>query len=202
MDTTGLLSSVEGWVVQTACAQLAWLNASLNLPSPLALSINLSEKQMRQPNLHDLVRQALEVNQIASHLLWLEVTEQSEVKNMEAVYSIFEGFRSMGIKVCLDDFGTGHSTLGHLNTFPLDILKIDKSFVQKVNSEPGQAKLVKTMIGLGKNLDLRVVAEGVETQQQLSFLRQTDCNYAQGYYFSRPLDVVDIEALLKKNPSW
>jgi len=202
MDTTGLLNSVEGWVVQTACSQLAWLNTSMNLSSPLVLAINLSEKQLRQPNLFDLVRLALEANKISPELLWLEVTEQSDIKNMEAAYSTFESFRAMGIKMCLDDFGTGFSTLSYLNTFPLDVLKVDKSFVQKVISEPNRAKLVKTIIGLGKNLDLDVVAEGVETQAQLDFLRQTDCNYAQGYLFSRPLDVVDIEALLKKNPAW
>lgn len=202
MDTTGLLSSVESWVIQTACRQLAWLNRHFDKEEWLSLAINLSEKQIRQPNLFEIIINSLEENNIPPDLLWLEITEQSNVKNMEAAVSVFESFRSMGVKLCLDDFGTGYSTLGHLNTFPLDVLKIDKSFVQQVDKIPDRAKLVRTIIGLGKNLGLQIVAEGVETPEELAFLRETECDYAQGFLMSKSLGAEEIEALLRKNPIW
>ncbi len=202
MDTTGLLSSVEGWVMKTATSQIAWLNDKLDLEPSLSIAINLSEKQIRQPNLFATIEECIQDNNLSPSQLWLEITEQSNITNMSLATEIFTQIRQLGLTLCLDDFGTGYSTLSYLYTFPLDILKIDRSFVHRVIEHEESAKVVRTVIGLAKNLGLRVVAEGVETKEQFEFLRNTECDYVQGFYFSKPLDIADILTLMLKNPQW
>jgi diguanylate cyclase (GGDEF)-like protein len=200
MDSTGLQSSVEYWVMETACDQLAQLNQVLE--RDYFVSINLSERQIRQPQLMESVANILRTNNLPSKNLWLEVTEQSNITNMEKAITIFQTFQSMGIRMCLDDFGTGYSTLSYLYTFPMDVMKIDKSFIHRVMEHDESAKVVRTIIGLAHNLNLKVVAEGVETEDQFDFLRSADCDYVQGYYFSKPLGMEEILRFLIHNPNW
>lgn len=200
IDSTGLQSSVEYWVMETACSQIAHLNSSFD--QDFFVSINLSERQIRQPNLMENVAEILRKYDLDSDRLWLEVTEQSNITNMEKAITVFQAFQAMGIKLCLDDFGTGYSTLSYLYTFPMDILKIDKSFVHRVLEHEESAKVVKTIIGLAHNLGLKVVAEGVETPGQLAFLRETECDFVQGFLFSKPLGAEEIVTFLYNNPRW
>ena len=200
MDSTGLQSSVEYWVMETACDQLAQLNQVLE--QDYFVSINLSERQIRQPQLMESVANILRTNNLPSKNLWLEVTEQSNITNMEKAIMIFQTFQSMGIRMCLDDFGTGYSTLSYLYTFPMDIMKIDKSFIHRVMEYDESAKVVRTIIGLAHNLNLKVVAEGVETEDQFHFLRSANCDYVQGYYFSKPLGMEEILSFLIHKPVW
>ncbi|MCB2178481.1 EAL domain-containing protein [bacterium] len=200
IDSSGLQSSLEYWVLETACSQVSHMNEMLS--RDYFVSVNLSERQIRHPNLMDAVAEVLRKYNMHSDRLWLEVTEQSNITNMERAISVFQAFQSMGIRLCLDDFGTGYSTLSYLYTFPMDILKIDKSFVHRVLEHEESAKVVRTIIGLAHNLGLKVVAEGVETTGQLEFLRETECDYVQGYLFSRPQGADEIVSLLVNNPKW
>ncbi len=199
IDSSGLQSSVEYWVMETACSQIALLDRMTS--KGLFVSINLSERQIRHPNLMQNVKDTLRKYGLNSKQLWLEVTEQSNITNMEKAISIFQSFQSMGIRLCLDDFGTGYSTLSYLYTFPMDILKIDKSFIHRVLDHQESAKVVKTIVGLAHNLGLKVVAEGVETQEQLEFLRGTGCDYVQGFYFSKPMSAEHVLEFLQESPS-
>lgn len=200
IDSSGLQSSLEYWVMETACSQVSQMNELLS--REYFVSVNLSERQIRHPNLKDMVAEVLQKYNMQPDRLWLEVTEQSNITNMERAISVFREFQSMGICLCLDDFGTGYSTLSYLYTFPMDILKIDRSFVHRVLEHEESAKVVRTIIGLAHNLGLKVVAEGVETPGQLEFLRRTGCDYAQGYLFSRPKGADEILSILVNTPKW
>lgn len=200
MDSTGLQSSVEYWVMETACEQLSEINQVLD--QDYFVSINLSERQIRQPQLMETVANILRTNNLPTKNLWLEVTEQSNITHMEKAILIFQTFQSMGIRMCLDDFGTGYSTLSYLYTFPMDVMKIDKSFIHRVMDHDESAKVVRTIIGLAHNLGLKVVAEGVETEEQFKFLLSADCDYVQGYYFSKPLGLEEILSFLVHQPAW
>ncbi|MEJ2757241.1 MAG: EAL domain-containing protein [Anaerolineales bacterium] len=200
IDSSGLQSSVEYWVMETACSQIAQMDKII--PQEIFVSVNLSERQIRHPNLMENVMEILRKYDLDSKRLWLEVTEQSNITNMEKAISIFQSFQSMGIRLCLDDFGTGYSTLSYLYTFPMDILKIDKSFIHRILAHDESAKMVKTIVGLAHNLGLKVVAEGVETREQLEFLRNFECDYVQGYYFSKPQSAEEILNFLMGSPIW
>jgi len=199
IDTTGLLNSLESWVVRKASEQISRWNRELKRASPLFMSVNLSAKQLENPNLVDLVQKSLTEYELKPELLWLELSEKNSMGDEENTIPKLQSLRSLGVQLCLDDFGTGYSTLGLLSRLPINVLKIDRSFISNADISPESSKIVHTVIGLAANLGLNVVAEGVETQSQLNVLKLSKCQYAQGYYFAEPLDAEKIPELLEKD---
>jgi len=193
-EDTGLILPLGAWVIKSVCRQQrAWLDAGLSVP-PVA--VNLSARQFRQENLAQLIRHELEANQLEAHYLEMEITESTLMDNVDEAVATLNELRTTGIKLSLDDFGTGHSSLSRLRRLPIDHLKIDQSFVRNLTTDPEDAAVCLAIIGLAHNLHMTVIAEGVETEGQATYLRQYRCDEMQGYYFSRPLPAGDFEQLL------
>jgi diguanylate cyclase (GGDEF)-like protein len=184
-EETGLIVPIGQWVLETACAQSRrWLNAG---HQGLRMAVNLSPRQFRQPDLVEAIERALGESGIPASALELEVTESVAMDNPAASREILSRLKALGVALAIDDFGTGHSSLGYLSTFPLDYLKVDQSFVRGTPENNQHSVIVRSVIGLGQNLGLEVIAEGVETEAQMRFLQSEGCEEAQGYLFSRPL---------------
>jgi EAL domain-containing protein (putative c-di-GMP-specific phosphodiesterase class I) len=191
-----MIIPIGEWVLRTACTQSkAWQEAGF---APLSLAVNLSARQFQQQNLADVVLRILLETGLNSHDLELELTESSIMKNAESAVRTLGELKEMGVKIAIDDFGTGYSSLGYLKRLPIDTLKIDRSFVCDVTTDPDNAALVMTIITLAHNLRLKVVAEGVDSEEQLSFLHLLRCDEWQGYLFSKPLAVEAFEELLSQ----
>jgi diguanylate cyclase (GGDEF)-like protein/PAS domain S-box-containing protein len=194
-EETGLIVPIGAWVLQTACAQNSAWRAS-GLP-PIRMAINLSSRQFRQKNLVETVKQALVRSGLQANYLELEMTESVVMQNAEETTLTLHELKGMGLRLAVDDFGTGYSSLSYLKRFPVDVLKIDRSFIGDLHKDPDDAAIARAIIAIGHSLNLRVVAEGVETEDQLKFLRQHDCDEIQGYLFSRPRAAEAIEELLR-----
>ena len=185
LEETGLIVCVGEWVLRRACKQIAtWQNQGI---PQLRLAVNLSPRQFRQDRLTEIVAEILADTGITPRQLELEVTESLLMDNTELSISTLSGLREMGVKVAVDDFGTGYSSLNYLRRFPIDILKIDKSFVCELTSNVDDAAIAAAIIALAHSLRLTVIAEGVETEAQLNHLRRQGCDQAQGFFISRPL---------------
>ena len=183
-EDTGLIIPMGEWVLRTACLQnKKWMKAGL---SPMVISVNLSVRQLYQPNLVDIVQQILKETKLAPEYLELEITESMMVDKDQAL-EVIKGLKRLGVQISLDDFGTGYSSLHYLNEFPIDKIKIDQSFIRNCTSNANNATIVKMIIAMAHHLKIKVVAEGIETRDQLIFLQQNSCNHGQGYLFSRPL---------------
>jgi EAL domain-containing protein (putative c-di-GMP-specific phosphodiesterase class I) len=186
-EETGLICPIGEWVLRTACAQnRAW--QSCGLP-PLRIAVNLSARQFQQPNLLRTINQILKETKLEPEYLELEITESIAMQDVKFTISVLQTLQNMGIQVAIDDFGTGYSSLSSLKHFPLDKLKIDKSFIRDLLMDYHDAAIIRAVIALGHGLNLKVIAEGVETAEQLEFLRSVECDGIQGYLFSRPLAV-------------
>ncbi|MBD1805142.1 EAL domain-containing protein [Microcoleus sp. FACHB-SPT15] len=184
-EEMGLINAIGEWVLWTACAQnRTW--QSLGLP-PIRMAVNLSALQFQQKNLVNIIAQVLESTKLEARYLELEITESIAMHDIPVTISVLRTLQSMGIQIAIDDFGTGYSSLSSLKHFPLDKLKIDQSFVRELVTDSFDAAIVKALIALGHGLKLEVIAEGVETQEQLTFLRSVKCDGMQGYLLSRPL---------------
>ncbi len=184
-EETGLIISIGEWVLRTACAQSrAW--QKLGLP-PFRIAVNLSARQFQQHNLVETIAQVLQETQLEPKYLELEITESIAIQDIEFTISVLKQLRTMGIHISMDDFGTGYSSLSALRHFPLCTLKIDRSFVQFLMTNSSDVAIITAIIALGRGLDLRVIAEGVETVEQLQFLRLANCDDVQGYFISKPL---------------
>lgn len=183
-EETGLIVPIGKWVLETACKQaIQWEESGCK---PIRMSVNISALQFRQPDFITIIEEILENTKLEPHLLELELTE-SIVQDPTYAIPLMEKLKSMGIKLSLDDFGTGYSSLSYLKLFPLDTLKIDKSFIKSVNSGEKDAAIVRTIINMANSLELNVIAEGVETSEQLNCLLKKQCDEYQGYLFSRPI---------------
>jgi diguanylate cyclase (GGDEF)-like protein len=195
-EETGLIADLGEWVLRRACEQQqAWYAAGL---TPLRMAVNLSAHQFQQPNLVEAIVGIIDQTQIDPASLELELTESTVVRDIEYATTVLQKLQQMGIKIAMDDFGTGYSSLSAIKHLPLDTLKIDKSFVADLTDDPSDAAIAASVMALGKGLNLRVLAEGVETEEQLAFLRSIQCDLAQGYWFSRPRPAVEIEQLLRE----
>ncbi len=193
-EETGLIVSIGEWVLHTACAQnLAWQIEGF---APLRMAVNLSARQFKQRNLMEMVINTLAETGLKANYLELELTEGLLIDNVEQSIAILEELHSMGIIFALDDFGTGYSSLSYLKRFPLQALKIDQSFVRDMTIDPNSAAITEAIISLARGLQLKVIAEGVETQEQLDYLKAKGCDEVQGYYLSRPLPAEGISKLL------
>lgn len=195
-EENGLICKIGEWVLRTACFQnKAWQEEGCE---PVVMSVNLSCRQFDQKNLVEMVTKALNDAGLDPQYLELEITESALMKNPEESIGILRELKELGIKVSIDDFGTGYSSLNYLSRLPLDSLKIDRSFVMNLETNPDDAVIVDAIISLGHNLKLNVVAEGVETKEQLAYLREHGCNDIQGYLVSKPLQAAEIPGVLTR----
>ncbi|HYY98007.1 MAG TPA: EAL domain-containing protein [Pyrinomonadaceae bacterium] len=185
-EETGLIIPLGRWVLREACRQMHQLQAASAGPRPLSLSVNLSGKQFMQPDLVGQVEEILRETAFDPRRLQLEITESSVIENTETVTQMLLQLRALGIRLSMDDFGTGYSSLSYLHRFPIHTLKIDRSFV---SGGDGENEIVRTIIMLARNMGMDIVAEGVETPEQLAYLKELKCEYGQGFLFSHPLDL-------------
>jgi diguanylate cyclase (GGDEF)-like protein len=196
-ENSGLILPIGDWVLRSACSQVrAWQAEGL---PPVTVAVNVSSMQVHQENFRELVQRALSDAGIAPQYLELELTESLLTKNATVMFSVLNEMKKMGVNLAIDDFGTGYSSLSQLRQFPVGKLKIDRSFIRDVETSPDAEVIATAVISLAKTLNLRVIAEGVETEAQLAFLQSHDCDEIQGYYFSRPLVVKEIPGLLRSN---
>ncbi|MDZ8189126.1 MAG: bifunctional diguanylate cyclase/phosphodiesterase [Nostoc sp. ChiSLP02] len=196
-EHNGSIVSIGEWVLRTACAQnREWQLAGL---PPIRMSVNLSARQFEQVNLVEIVKQILEETQLQPSYLELEVTESSLMVDIQHSVKTLKELRELGVWLALDDFGTGYSSLNYLKRFPVNMLKIDRSFVQDVTSNSDSATVTDAIIALAKSLQLKITAEGVETQEQLDYLHERGCQEGQGYYFGIPAPADKITKILKEN---
>ena len=194
-EVTGLIVPIGEWVLRTACAQAkAWNAAGY---SDLLIAVNLSARQFHRQDVRGLVRRVLDETGLPAHLLDLELTESTLMQDTDIVVQTLCDLKALGIVLSMDDFGTGYSSLSYLRRFPLDVLKIDQSFIADLPDNRDAMSLTRTIIAMAASLNLRTIAEGVETQGQLAFLSANGCDAMQGHYFSPPLPVADITALLR-----
>jgi len=201
-EKTGLIASLGKWILREACNQLQLWRSMFQSNLPGLMVVNLSPIQLRQLSLQEQINSILQETGLDRNCLKLEITESSFMEEPEAATAILQQIRSTGIKFSIDDFGTGYSSLGRLQDMPIDTLKIDRSFIMRTSGEEESWAIVKTIIHLAHNLGMNVVAEGIETQEHLAQLRRLQCDYGQGYFFSRPLDAVGATALLVENRRW
>ncbi|MEH2322265.1 MAG: bifunctional diguanylate cyclase/phosphodiesterase [Nostoc sp.] len=196
-EANGAIVPIGEWVLRTACAQTrAWQLAGF---TPIRMSVNLSARQFEQPYLVEVINQILEETELQASDLELEVTESFLMGNIERSIKTLKQLRELGILLALDDFGTGYSSLSYLKRFPVNILKIDQSFVHDVMSNSDSATVTNAIIALAKSLRLTITAEGIETQEQLDYLKMQGCEEGQGYYFSRPVPADIIAPMLQKS---
>jgi len=194
LEESGLIMPVGAWVVRTACRQIAeWKRAGL---SPLPIAINVSAKQFHQGNLAAIIENALAQSAVDGSLLEIELTESTAMQNTAETIDALTRIKALGIKIAIDDFGTGYSSLNYLTRLPLDVLKIDRSFVTGLPDNRNDASIAKAIITMAHSLGLNVVAEGVEDQRQFDFLAQNDCDEVQGYLFSRPVSASELVRVL------
>jgi diguanylate cyclase (GGDEF)-like protein/PAS domain S-box-containing protein len=190
-EEIGLIVPIGKWVLRTACAQnKAWQEAGR---PPFVVSVNVSVRQFRQDNLVQTVADALRETGLEARWLEIELTESAVMHDAEQFIAMLDQLNALGVQIALDDFGTGYSSLSYLKRLPVDRLKVDRSFVQDIVTDSDDATIVRTIIALGHNLGLKVVAEGVETGEQLEFLRSNGCDELQGYYFGRPTPAEQFE---------
>ncbi len=194
LESLGLIVPVGRWVIDRVCRQIAeWQRSAIG---PIEVSVNVSGHQLIEGDLIADIAQSLADHGVDAHWLEVELTESSLMENTQHTITGLQRLRAMGVKISIDDFGTGYSSLAYLRRFPIDTLKIDIAFIREVTSNPQDAAITRTIIELAHSLDLRVVAEGVETQAQLAFLKAAGCDQIQGYLFSRPLPMAELERLL------
>jgi EAL domain-containing protein (putative c-di-GMP-specific phosphodiesterase class I)/ActR/RegA family two-component response regulator len=198
-EETGLIVPIGAWVIRTACAKaMAWQRAGLG---HLRIAVNLSARQFGQRDIVQSIATVLEETGLSAGCLEIELTESMVMTEVERAIGILRELKTLGVQISIDDFGTGYSSLSYLKRFPIDVLKIDQSFVRDITVDPDDASITLSIFSLAHSLKLYVIAEGVETEAQLSFLRHHHCDEIQGYYFSRPVPAAAFEQLLKQGKS-
>lgn len=194
-EETGLIFPIGEWVLRTACKQIKeWQN--LGLPH-VRVAVNITTKQLRLFNIIDQIKDILEETDLEPQYLELELTENIIINNVDVIRTI-QDLKKIGVQIVLDDFGTGYSSLSYLRDLPVDRLKIDQSYVQNIAANRGDDVIIQAIIAMANNLNMQVLAEGVETQNQLEFLRSQNCSEVQGFYFSKPISAGECEHLLRK----
>jgi len=198
-EETGLIIPIGLWVLKTACAQnMAWQREGLPL---ISVAVNLSPRQFLDENLLSDIDEVLTSTGMPAHLLQLEITESMVMQNVDRAIKLLNAIQSRHVRLAIDDFGTGYSSMSLMKKFPIDTIKIDRSFVRDLETSSQDRAIAKAIISMGKALGLTVVAEGVETAEQDAFLRGQDCDELQGYLFSKPIPAEDIPLLLRPTMS-
>ncbi|PZO38316.1 MAG: two-component system response regulator [Pseudanabaena frigida] len=197
-EDAGVIEAIDLWVLEKACTQLRTWQDRFPTAKDITMNVNLSGKQFSKPDLVSKIEQILQKTNVANSSLKIEVTESVLIEKTSLATQILSELQALNIKVCIDDFGTGYSSLSYLHRFPIHTLKIDRSFISRLDSNSGDGEIVKAIIILGINLGLNVIAEGVETEAQLSFLETHNCHAGQGYYLFKPLQADAIATLLER----
>ncbi len=196
-EDSGLIVPIGRWVLRAACQQARrWRDAGL---PELPIAVNISALEFRQDDFLDCVCAILRDTAMPPHLLQLEITETVLMRDVQSSAAVLGKLTDLGIQLAIDDFGTGYSSLSYLRLFPIDVLKIDRSFVHDIDAGADHGIIVGAVIGMGNSMGLRIIAEGVETPAQLAFLQALQCAEGQGYYFSRPLEAAEFVRLLAKD---
>ncbi|NEQ78035.1 MAG: EAL domain-containing protein [Okeania sp. SIO2C9] len=201
-EETGLINPLGNLVMREACHQLYKWQQQKITDYPLTMSINLSVRQFAQPNLIEQVDKILTETQVNPQNIKLEITESAIMENTKTADILLKKLRERYIKLCIDDFGTGYSSLSYLHLFPVDTLKIDRSFIWSIDDKSTDLGLVPAIISIAKTMRMNVVAEGIETPIQFKQLKKLKCDFGQGFLFSKPLEAEKITQLLKTNPQW
>jgi len=201
-EETGMILPMGQWILREACRQMSGWQQAFPRAEPLSIGVNLSVKQFAQPDLREQIADIVATTGVLPNTLKLEITESMIAGNPDHAITVLDSLKTIGIEIYMDDFGTGYSSLSYLTHLPIDCIKIDRSFVSQMETKDRHFQLVRTILTLARTVNLRAVAEGVETTPQLFALRKLGCEFGQGYLFSRPLPSSDIEALLARNPSW
>jgi len=196
-EESGLIVPLSWWVLHQACRQLRTWQQQIPGAESLWVSVNLSAKQLAQPNVVNLICDILAATGLASHSLKLEITEHTLVEHGEITTRVANQIREIGIQLCIDDFGTGYSSLSYLHQLPVDVLKIDRSFISQMGQGGDRNEIVRTILGLARTLGMKAVAEGTETIQQADELRRLACDFSQGWLFSKALSALDLEAMMR-----
>lgn len=194
-EDTGLIISIGNWVIETACEQIKIWKTLYNID--VRIAVNISPKQFQQPNFVEVIRDAIQKFNIQPFLLEVEITEGA-MENIKEAVPILRNLKKLGVIISIDDFGTGYSSLSYIKQFPIDVLKIDQSFIKDAVTNAKDAAITTTIIHLGQNLGMEVIAEGVENKDQEDFLKKANCQKAQGYYYSKPLTCEDAEQFLRQ----
>lgn len=193
-EDCGLIVPIGNWVLREACRQArAWVQAGLPRTT---MAVNISTMEFRDEHFLEGVFAILRETEFNPRCLELELTESVLMKRVESTGGILKALKEHGVQVAVDDFGTGYSSLSYLRKLPIDALKIDQSFIRQITTSPDESSIVTAIISMARNMKLRIVAEGVETQQEMLFLQDHKCDEAQGYYFSRPLPAAEFAKLL------
>jgi EAL domain-containing protein (putative c-di-GMP-specific phosphodiesterase class I) len=196
-ESNGLIFNIDDWVLKTVCQQIRiWRDAGIK---SLTFAVNLSAIEFNQSDLSYKILNLLEINNLEPTCLEIEVTESMIMQNVNCAIAIMNQLRSQGIKIAIDDFGTGQSSLNYLQLFPVNTIKIDRSFVENVSKDHAKSIITKSLIKMAQDLNLKIIAEGVETESELLFLRENKCDAIQGFLFSRPLPKLEFEQLLFAN---
>jgi len=201
-EDTGLIVPLGLWILKKACQQLSRWQWQSPANRSLFMSVNLSGKQVSQPGLVNEIQDILEETHVEARHLKLEITESAVMDNAETAVQLLTRLKALGVQLSIDDFGTGYSSLGYLHRFPVNTLKIDRSFVGRIGEAAENIEIVRTIVSLADNMGMEVVAEGVETLSQLMQLRKLNCQYGQGYLFSRPVDADSVGAWISRTPYW
>lgn len=192
VEETGLILPLGRWILDKACSDMKAFIVEEDLAEPTMLSVNLSGKQFAQDNLFEQIEAILRSTGFPPHFLKLEITESVVMENAEAAVRILEKLKKLNVKTSIDDFGTGYSSLSYLHKFSVDILKIDRSFVSRIHQGGENLEIVRTIVTLGQALKMQIIAEGVETEEEVRLVRDLGCEYAQGYYFAKPMPLEEL----------
>lgn len=201
-EETGLIISLGFWVIEEASRQLSEWHRKFTERPPLTVSVNLSTVQFIHPGLADHIGEIVTCNGIPNEALRFEITESALMTDMDSANLMLLKLKNMNFKLYMDDFGTGYSSLSYLRHFPVDVLKIDQSFVRWMGIDDESEEIVHTIINLAHNLKKEVIAEGIETAEHLAKLRELGCEFGQGFLFSRPVDASQAEKMIESNPTW
>jgi len=203
-EDSGLIVPLGAWVLSEAFRDAATWQRELPGRDPLQIAVNLSARQLLEPDLVDVVAATLERAKLAANSVRvsLEITESVIMRDRPAAQDTLARLKKLGVHLAVDDFGMGYGSFAYLRELPVDVLKVDRSFVAGMDANEQDRAIVESVISMGKNLDLTVIAEGVETQQQLDALRSLGCGYAQGFYFAPPLPPRTMSRVLRRDPRW
>ncbi|MGB3266576.1 MAG: EAL domain-containing protein [Microcoleus sp.] len=201
-EETRLIVPIGWWMMRSACRQIHQWHQKFPINPPLTVSVNLSNEQFKQPDLIDRISEILHETQLDPRSLKLEITEGVIMDNAESAAATLAQLKNLEVQLYIDDFGTGYSSLSRLHTFPTDALKIDRAFVSRMTEDEGNEAIVQTILILASHLGMDVIAEGIETIEQLNLLRALQCEYGQGYFFSKPIDTIAATLLIESKPEW